>query len=97
MEECPICLLPLDNTITITGCCKKPFHTECYLRCMQEKTECPLCRSLEHGVRVTITNETTPLIVVHQQPENRCVRFLGNLSIFMFALYTLQYIAYQIK
>ena len=93
MEECPICLAPLDNTITITGCCKKSFHTECYYKCMQQKAECPLCRSIEHVIQ--ITDETTPIIVIQQ--ENKFTKILGNVSIFFFALYTIPYIAYQIQ
>lgn len=96
MDECPICLTTLGNTITVSGCCKKSFHTECYIKCAQQSEMCPLCRSSEHTVR--ITNETTPLIVLQQPPpENRCVRIIGNLSVFMFIIYTIQYIAYQIK
>ena len=43
-EECPICLSPLDGSITVVGCCKKQFHTGCILKCTQQKNECPMCR-----------------------------------------------------
>ena len=64
--ECPICLSPSIGTITITGCCKKQFHANCFLQCMQQKGECPLCRSKEFIIE--IGNET-PIIIekgVHQ-------------------------------
>ena len=46
MDECPICLellLETEKNITVE-CCKKQFHTECYLNCMKLKQECPMCR-----------------------------------------------------
>jgi hypothetical protein len=60
---------------------------------MQQKAECPLCRSIEHVIQ--ITDETTPIIVIQQ--ENKFTKILGNVSIFFFALYTIPYIAYQIQ
>jgi hypothetical protein len=44
MEECPICLSPLNGSVTTVGCCKKQFHTGCIIKCAQHKNECPMCR-----------------------------------------------------
>ena len=52
VDECPICLLPLDGTFTTVGCCKKQFHTECHIKCIQQKNECPLCRSKEFIIEI---------------------------------------------
>ncbi len=46
IDDCIICLLPLDNdkdNITV-NCCKKQFHTICYIKWMQVKVECAHCR-----------------------------------------------------
>lgn len=51
IEECSICLSPLDGTITTVGCCKKQSHMVCLLKCIDRKNECPLCRKqniIEH-------------------------------------------------
>ena len=42
--ECPICLdyVTDEQLQTVLPCCKKIFHTECYLKC---SNPCPLCRS----------------------------------------------------
>jgi hypothetical protein len=45
MDECPVCLSPLSGTITTVGCCKKQFHTQCLLKCTDQKNECPMCRA----------------------------------------------------
>ena len=52
VDECPICLLPLIGTFTTVGCCKKQFHTECHIKCIQQKNECPLCRSKEFIIEI---------------------------------------------
>ena len=45
MEECPVCLAPLTGSLTTVGCCRKQFHTECILKCIEQKNECPMCRA----------------------------------------------------
>jgi hypothetical protein len=47
-KECPICLNDFDSTqqdTVILKCCKKEFHIECYIRCVNQKKECPMCRN----------------------------------------------------
>jgi hypothetical protein len=39
MDECPVCLEPLEGTIVTLGCCHNRVHIQCYL------DTCPLCRS----------------------------------------------------
>lgn len=45
-NECPICLgsIIASNYVTVS-CCKKQFHTNCYIQCMQLKRMCPMCRA----------------------------------------------------
>ena len=40
MDECPVCLEPLEGTIVHLGCCHNKVHIQCYLQ------KCPLCRSM---------------------------------------------------
>ncbi len=65
MEECSICLCPLDGTITVVGCCKKQFHTNCLLKCIERKNECPLCRRQN-----IIEKEKNEHVVVNIDPES---------------------------
>ena len=52
--ECPICLISLNNSPTITvNCCNKQFHTVCYIKCMALNMVCPMCRANQ-----SITTET---------------------------------------
>jgi len=47
-NECPICLISLNEhpqDIVHLKCCKKDLHIECYIRCMNQKKECPMCRN----------------------------------------------------
>ena len=44
-NECPICLEVLRGTGVMVDCCKKHFHVSCYLKCMEIKRECPMCRA----------------------------------------------------
>lgn len=39
MDECPVCLEPLDGTIVTLGCCHNRLHVQCYV------DKCPLCRA----------------------------------------------------
>ena len=43
--DCPICLNLLEKGDLIkVPCCNKNFHRQCYLECMKQKKECPMCR-----------------------------------------------------
>ena len=86
--ECPICLSVLNNTITTTGCCKKPFHTECYLKCIQQKNECPLCRSREFVI--DIPPPQTTLVVVQQSDKAKL--YMACVSSFVITIIVFQYI-----
>ena len=45
-EDCPICLnnLKTEEDIVELQCCKKAIHVTCYIKCMEQKKECPMCR-----------------------------------------------------
>jgi hypothetical protein len=83
MEECSICLCPLDGTITVVGCCKKQFHTNCLLKCIERKNECPLCR--RQGI---IEKENVVVVHIEQDSENdiRMKRRLCIAYVFTFAI-----------
>ena len=74
VDECPICLLPLDGTFTTVGCCKKQFHTECHIKCIQQKNECPLCRSKEFIIEIEPD-------VPQKETTHECVRVLSYIII----------------
>ena len=76
VDECPICLLPLDGTFTTVGCCKKQFHTGCHIKCIQQKNECPLCRSKDFIIE--IESET-----VKESGETRVQKCTSVLSYFI--------------
>jgi len=65
-HECPICLNDFDTNLQdtiIVKCCKKQFHIECYVRCMNQKKECPMCRAVN-----TTFNTSTIFPPVLQTP-----------------------------
>ena len=87
MDECPICLLPLVGTLTTVGCCKKQFHANCFVQCMQQKGECPLCRSKEFIIN--IGNETqTPIIETGIQKNARLLCYITSI---ISVIYTVQF------
>lgn len=49
-SECSICLAPFSGSTTTVGCCRKVFHTACYVRWMQNKLECPMCRAPQESL-----------------------------------------------
>lgn len=75
MEECPICLSPNSGTITITGCCKKQFHANCFLQCMQHKGECPLCRSKEFIIEI---EKEVPIIETNFQKSTKVLIYFAS-------------------
>ena len=80
-KECPICLISFSynkNAIITLHCCNQQFHSSCYIKCLELKKECPLCRKnlneeqeqITESVIIPIQNIETTLIEV---PENsRC-------------------------
>jgi hypothetical protein len=63
-NECPICLISLNDhpqDIVHLKCCKKNLHVECYIRCMSQKKECPMCRN--NNKNITETHIFPPLQV----------------------------------
>jgi hypothetical protein len=65
-KECPICLNDFDSTdqdTVILKCCKKEFHIECYIRCINQKKECPMCRN-----QIMLTNTTNIFPSILQTP-----------------------------
>ena len=39
VDECPVCLEPLEGTVVHLGCCRNRVHIQCYVE------KCPLCRT----------------------------------------------------
>lgn len=84
-KECPICLNPFSDTknpILTLHCCNHKFHSSCYIKCLELKKECPLCRKdlneqkeeeqeevITESVIIPVQNDQTVLVVV---PERRC-------------------------
>lgn len=62
MEECPICLEPLDKQFVTISCCNKKFHIKCLSKSVSLDDKCPMCRStqLSAEVVVVITQEVEP-------------------------------------
>ena len=89
MDECPICLLPLDGTFTTVGCCKKQFHANCFVQCMQQKGECPLCRSKEFIIE--IGNETQTSIIIIETGFQKGARILLYLTTIVTVMYIAQF------
>jgi len=44
-QECPICLISLDETSHETLKCHHVFHSECIGKWKQEHPSCPMCRT----------------------------------------------------
>jgi len=87
MDECPICLTNLNNTITITGCCQKSFHTDCYLKCMKQKAECPLCRSSDYVIKME--NELPQIVIMNEQPRHKITHIVSLITFCFVITYTL--------
>lgn len=46
MEQCPICLEPIEYyDLKLQKCCNKYFHIKCIHQWLKNKNSCPLCRS----------------------------------------------------
>jgi hypothetical protein len=45
-DDCPICLTTFKSAEDIVHmqCCKKMLHISCYINCITQKKECPMCR-----------------------------------------------------
>lgn len=84
--ECPICFEPFDNSsITMTGCCKKQMHSNCYFKCMSLNTKCPMCRKSQQSLEVAIPIPV-PVTIVREDSHRRFVHsvifcVLGGISL----------------
>ena len=65
-SECSICLAPFSGSTTTVGCCRKVFHTTCYVRWMQNKLECPMCRAPQESLGLPGN-----ILVVQTEPISR--------------------------
>jgi hypothetical protein len=67
--DCPICLNLLEKgDIIEVPCCNKNFHRQCYLECMKQKKECPMCRQDNTSYAVSLfpeLNNSTQLPSIH--------------------------------
>jgi hypothetical protein len=53
-EDCPICLTVLQSKedTVLLECCKKQLHITCYMKCIEQKTECPMCRGNKERLQI---------------------------------------------
>lgn len=49
-ETCVICLDECTHTHIKRSCCNARYHCKCYGKVLNTSTQCPMCRSLLHGV-----------------------------------------------
>ena len=42
-EQCPVCLE--EGPMRVTVACGHAFHSHCLVRCLEESTNCPMCRT----------------------------------------------------
>jgi hypothetical protein len=91
MEECPICLSPLNGTVTTVGCCKKQFHTGCILKCVQRKNECPMCR-VRDCIVLELEPEPEPELPSHRK---RAVVFFGTTLVTVIIYLTIKNYAFM--
>ena len=70
-HECPICLDPLQGSITTIGCCKQSMHLECLVKCMKHNLNCPLCRTRHESLRMVQDIESQVLVPVTVSLRNK--------------------------
>lgn len=75
MDECPVCLEPLEGTIVTLGCCHNHVHIQCYVE------KCPLCRTPLPKPEHVVVPVTVPVVVqMHRPPKYTHVApLLGSL------------------
>lgn len=65
VDECAVCLEPLEGTIVHMACCHNKVHIQCYL------PKCPLCRSIlplpREAVAVPVPSAPPVVLVVRPQ------------------------------
>ena len=83
MEECPVCLTPLSGSLTTVGCCRKQFHTECILKCIEQKNECPMCRAKQ---LIQVQDVIVPVLVHDEE------MFISRQKIIMFTIGTFMFV-----
>lgn len=72
MEECPVCLEPLEGTIVNLGCCKNKLHIQCYVN------KCPFCRAELPSPHVVVP---VPVPVVQRQQLTNFQKILPTLAV----------------
>ena len=87
MEDCSICLEPIqivDKNFITVHCCNHTFHIRCYMKCMELKKECPLCRK-DFVVHIETNNPNIPIVQVVQVRSNDMLYLRRCVSIMCFA------------
>jgi len=78
--DCPICLESIctdDRCVVLVKCCNNHFHSNCYLRWMDTKRECPLCRTRMAICSVPVKTEVDASVVhIHSETVGRRSRMM---------------------
>ena len=92
--ECPICLSNIENNFIQVSCCNKIFHTECFIKCMDLKKNCPMCRATFSTEPPPSSDQVVINIIEEQQNViytfKRCISFMffvTIVSLFVIATY----------
>ena len=85
MDECPICLSEIDNSVYETKCCKKKFHVNCYNECIKIKNACPLCRAAQ---------EETPLLIQEIEYTEDLSCYRKAIFVFLTLFYLFAFLKY---
>lgn len=63
MDNCVICCNEINNTINTTLDCMHKFHTNCVMKWIIHKNNCPICRNTI--VKEKIKKEPEYIFVIH--------------------------------
>lgn len=59
--DCPVCLDPLVDSVSLSLCCYRLFCVTCVIKCVHNTHRCPMCRaSLQYSDILRISRKTLP-------------------------------------
>jgi hypothetical protein len=93
--ECPICLTGIENNFIQVSCCNKLFHTDCFIKCMNLKKNCPMCRAIFSTEPPPPQSDEVVINIIEEQQNviytfKRCISFMffvTIVSLFVIATY----------
>ena len=78
-DKCPICFIDIGEKNYVITDCNHKFCLTCFLKCMEKKSKCPICRNEIYKLNQEINLKEEEYNMIFNQINNQFVLYIRNL------------------